>query len=95
MVSVRLLRKEVVGQAVLTIFFSRFLIKYVSRDEVALLGRGNGGIVEIRNSIANFEEDSPLFGFLRYRRRNVLIKYVPESCSRLVQGKTSSMVATG
>lgn len=65
----------------------RFLLKYSSRDEVDLLGRGNGGIVEIRNAIASYEEPSPLFGFLRYRRRNVLIKYVPEDCSRLVQGK--------
>lgn len=66
---------------------SRFLLKYTSRDEVDLLGRGNGGIVEIRNAIANHEEPSPLFGFLRYRRRNVVIKYVPEECSRLVQGE--------
>ena len=66
----------------------RFLLKYVSRDEIELLDRGNGGIVEIRKGIANFEEPSPLFGFLRYRRRNVLIKYVPDECSRLVQGKS-------
>jgi hypothetical protein len=66
---------------------NRFLLKYISRDEIELLGRGNGGIVEIRNKIASFEEPSPLFGFLRYRRRNVVIKYVPEDCSRLVQGE--------
>lgn len=42
--------------------------------------------MEIRNAIAQGEEDSPLYGFLRYRRRNVLIKYLPEECSRLVQG---------
>jgi hypothetical protein len=42
--------------------------------------------VEIRNKIEEFEETSPLYGFLRYRRRNVLIKYMPEDCSRLVQG---------
>lgn len=51
-----------------------------------LLEKGAGGIVEIRNAIAQYEESSPLFGFLRYRRRSVLIKYVPEDCSRLVQG---------
>ncbi|KAH6680475.1 hypothetical protein B0J14DRAFT_470929 [Halenospora varia] len=66
-----------------------FLLKYVSRDEVELLGKGNGGIVEIRNAIAAYEEPSPLFGFLRYRRRNVLIKYVPEDCSRLVQARVT------
>ncbi|CZR56982.1 uncharacterized protein PAC_06871 [Phialocephala subalpina] len=66
-----------------------FLLKYISRDEIELLGRGNGGIVEIRNAIAQYEEPSPLFGFLRYRRRNVLIKYVPEECSRLVQARVT------
>lgn len=71
------------------ITFYRFLLKYISRDEIEILGRGNGGIVEIRNAIAQYEEPSPLFGFLRYRRRNVLIKYVPEECSRLVQGEFS------
>lgn len=69
--------------------YHRFLLKYVSRDKVELLGRGNGGIVEIRNAIAQYEEPAaPLFGFLRYRRRNVVIKYVPEECSRLVQGES-------
>jgi hypothetical protein len=66
---------------------SRFLLKYASRDEVELHGKGNGGIVEIRNAIAQLEEPEPLFGFLLYRRRNVVIKYIPEECSRLVQGK--------
>ncbi|KAH9216117.1 hypothetical protein DL95DRAFT_131344 [Leptodontidium sp. 2 PMI_412] len=66
-----------------------FLLKYASRDEIELSGRGNGGIVEIRNAIAQFEEPSPLFGFLRYRRRNVVIKYVPEECSRLVQARVT------
>jgi len=65
---------------------SRFLLKYTSRDEVELLGRGNGGVVEVRNAVAEYEEKSPLYGFLRYRRRNVIIKYLPDDCSRLVQG---------
>ncbi|KAL0931389.1 gpi-anchored cell surface glycoprotein [Colletotrichum truncatum] len=70
-----------------------FLLKYASRDDVELLGRGNGGIVEIRNQIAQYENEnedhSPLFGFLRYRRRNVIIKYLPEDCSRLVQARVT------
>ena len=71
--------------------YRRFLLNYVARDQVELLGRGNGGIVEIRNTIAQYEEPAaPLFGFLRYRRRNVVIKYVPEECSRLVQGELLS-----
>ncbi|KAK3692156.1 hypothetical protein B0T22DRAFT_5720 [Podospora appendiculata] len=66
-----------------------FLLKYANRDEVELLGRGNGGIVEIRENITQQEGASPLYGFLRYRRRNVLIKYIPEECSRLVQARAS------
>lgn len=52
-----------------------------------LLGTGNGGIVEVRNAIAAHEDPTPLFGFLRYRRKNVILKYVPEDCSRLVKGR--------
>ncbi|CAK7205745.1 hypothetical protein SEUCBS139899_008524 [Sporothrix eucalyptigena] len=66
-----------------------FLIKYASRDEVGLHGRGTGGIVEVRNAIAQYEEASPLYGFLRYRRRNVIIKYLPDNCSRLVQARVT------
>ncbi|KUI65285.1 hypothetical protein VM1G_01035 [Cytospora mali] len=62
-----------------------FLLKYASRDEVQILAQGNGSLAEMRNSITNYEETSPLYGFLRYRRRNVIIKYVPEGCSRLIQ----------
>ena len=62
----------------------------MTRDEIDVLGRGNNGILEIRNAIASYEEPSPLFGFLKYRRRNVLIKYVPEGCSRLIQGAYAS-----
>ncbi|KAH6603606.1 hypothetical protein Trco_008381 [Trichoderma cornu-damae] len=66
-----------------------FLLKYSSRDEVELLDKGNGGVAEIRNSIASFEEESPLYGFLRYRRRNVIVKYLPEDCSRLIQARVA------
>ncbi|KAF4998016.1 hypothetical protein FGRMN_3468 [Fusarium graminum] len=66
-----------------------FLLKYASRDEVEILNRGTGGVVEVRNSVAEYEETSPLYGFLRYRRRNVLIKYLPEDCSRLIQARVA------
>ncbi|TLD30686.1 hypothetical protein PspLS_02118 [Pyricularia sp. CBS 133598] len=66
-----------------------FILKYAGRDVLELLGRGNGGIVEIRNAIAQYEDPSPLYGFLRYRRRNVIIKYLPEDCSRLVQARVT------
>lgn len=66
-----------------------FLLKYASRDEVELLSRGSGGVVEVRNAVAEYEEKSPLYGFLRYRRRNVIIKYLPDDCSRLVQARVT------
>ncbi|UKZ96950.1 uncharacterized protein TrAFT101_011720 [Trichoderma asperellum] len=66
-----------------------FLIKYSSRDEVELLDKGNGGITEIRNAVEGFDEESPLYGFLRYRRRNVIVKYLPEDCSRLIQARVA------
>ncbi|KAL7626658.1 hypothetical protein AAE478_003432 [Parahypoxylon ruwenzoriense] len=66
-----------------------FLLKYANRDEVELFSRGSGGIVDIRGSIAKYEEISPLYGFLRYRRRNVILKYLPEDCSRLVQARAA------
>ncbi|KAI1417474.1 hypothetical protein F5Y13DRAFT_58729 [Hypoxylon sp. FL1857] len=66
-----------------------FLLKYANRDEVELYNRGNGGIVDIRGAIAKYEETSPLYGFLRYRRRNVILKYQPEDCSRLVQARAA------
>jgi hypothetical protein len=71
------------------IFVFRFLLKYASRDEVELLGRGSGGVVEVRNNVTEYEDTSPLYGFLRYRRRNVLIKYLPEDCSRLIQARVA------
>ena len=62
----------------------------MSRDEVSLLGSDKGGISEIRRAIEQYEEKSPLFGLLGYRRKKVLIKYVPEGTSRLQQGTMPS-----
>ncbi|CAD0097865.1 unnamed protein product [Aureobasidium mustum] len=61
------------------------LVKYISRDEVALLGSGKAGLSEARNAILQYEELSPLYGLIVYRRRKVLVKYVPEGTSRLLQ----------
>ncbi|KAK6852079.1 hypothetical protein PG995_012204 [Apiospora arundinis] len=66
-----------------------FLLKYASRDEVELHSRGTTGVVEMRTAISQYEEESPLYGFLKYRRRNVIIKYMPEGCSRLVQARAT------
>lgn len=60
----------------------------MSRDEVALLERGTGGVPEVRNALDKYEETSPLYGFLQYRRRKVVLRYMPEGLSRLIQGKS-------
>jgi len=70
----------------LLIWQYRFLLKYTSRDSVDIFTRGTGGATEARGAIATYEEKSPLYGFLLYRRRKVLIKCVPEGTSRLLQG---------
>lgn len=46
----------------------------------------------MRNGVADYDETSPLYGFLKYRRRNVIIKYIPEGCSRLIQGLSHSLI---
>ncbi|KAL2800436.1 hypothetical protein BJX66DRAFT_332013 [Aspergillus keveii] len=66
-----------------------FLLRYVSRDEVALHERGTGGVPDVRNAIENYEECSPLYGFLQYRRRKVVLSYLPEDLSRLVRARTT------
>ncbi|KZZ99574.1 hypothetical protein AAL_02146 [Moelleriella libera RCEF 2490] len=65
------------------------LLRYEGRDEVKVLSRGSGGIVEMRKAIADYEETSPLYGLLKYRRRSVVIKYLPEDCSRIIQARVA------
>ncbi|KEQ73710.1 hypothetical protein M436DRAFT_72120 [Aureobasidium namibiae CBS 147.97] len=65
------------------------LVKYVSRDEIALLGHGQAGLSEARNAILQYDELSPLYGLVVYRRRKVLVKYVPRGTSRLLQARTT------
>ncbi|KAF2723708.1 hypothetical protein K431DRAFT_17040 [Polychaeton citri CBS 116435] len=66
-----------------------FLLKYVSRDSVELLSRGKGGVHECRNAISKYEDLSPLYGLIIYRRRKVLIKFIPGGTSRLLQARTA------
>lgn len=63
-----------------------FLLKYTSRDSVELLSRGKGGVHEARTAIGQYEDPSPLYGLIIYRRRKVLIKFIPHGTSRLLQG---------
>ncbi|EDU48390.1 conserved hypothetical protein [Pyrenophora tritici-repentis Pt-1C-BFP] len=66
-----------------------FLLRYTSRDAVEVLTRGTGGAGEARAAVAQYEEKSPLYGLLLYRRRKVLVKYVPEGTSRLLQARVA------
>ncbi|KAL4930814.1 putative GPI-anchored cell surface glycoprotein [Aspergillus undulatus] len=66
-----------------------FLLRYVSRDEIALHERGTGGVPDVRNAIEGYEESSPLYGFLQYRRRKVVLSYLPEDLSRLVRARAT------
>jgi len=70
----------------LTISQYRFLLKYASRDTIELLGKGTAGVSETRLAVEEYEEKSPLYGLVQYRRRKVILKYVPEGTSRLLQG---------
>lgn len=70
----------------------RLLVRYSSRDAVELHGRGNGGVVEVRSTIEQYSEKSPLYGFVQYRRRRVVLKYVPEGTSRLLQGQRKIVI---
>ncbi|KAF2126529.1 hypothetical protein P153DRAFT_369225 [Dothidotthia symphoricarpi CBS 119687] len=66
-----------------------FLLKYTSRDAVEVLTRGSGGVGEARTAVAQYDETSPLYGLLLYRRRKVLVRYVPEGTSRLLQARVA------
>ncbi|ODM18025.1 hypothetical protein SI65_06813 [Aspergillus cristatus] len=76
-------------QSALTEAGGWFLLHYTSRDEVALLSRGTGGVPDVRNAIDGYEEASPLYGFVQYRRRKVVLSYLPEDLSRLVKARTT------
>jgi hypothetical protein len=43
-------------------------------------------VSEARLAVEKYEEKSPLYGLVQYRRRKVVLKYVPEGTSRLLQG---------
>ena len=65
----------------------RFIVKYVTRDTVELLKKGNGGVAEARGAVQSYEEKSPLYGLVHFRRKKIILKYVPDGTSRLLQGK--------
>ncbi|KAK5078853.1 hypothetical protein LTR64_002729 [Lithohypha guttulata] len=79
---------EVIAQALQNVSTEAggwFLLRYASRDTVALLNGGTGGVSEARRAIQGYEEKSPLYGLVHYRRKRFILKYVPEGTSRLLQ----------
>lgn len=64
----------------------------MSRDTVEVLAQGKAGVTEARASMLQYDELSPVYGMMMYRRRKVLIKYIPEGTSRLLQGMSGFLV---
>ncbi|EWC48165.1 hypothetical protein DRE_02269 [Drechslerella stenobrocha 248] len=65
-----------------------FLMKYESRDDVGLLDKGTSAVKDMRDLISQQPDDSPIYGFIRYRRRNILIKVVPDATSRVLKARS-------
>ncbi|TGZ84820.1 hypothetical protein EX30DRAFT_367960 [Ascodesmis nigricans] len=65
-----------------------FWLKYTTRDEVELLTSGSNGAEGMRLAAYTQPDDSPLYGFIKFRRRAVLVKYVPEGTSRVVKARS-------
>jgi len=76
-------------------FNSRLLLKYASRDEVELLGLDTNGVVGLRDAVASWEETTPLYGFMRYRSRSIVLKYLPEACGSLARGELGTVATPG
>lgn len=57
-----------------------------------VLKKGTGGVQEVRGVIQQYEEKSPLYGLVQYRRKKVVLKYVPGGTSRLLQGMSGCTI---
>lgn len=61
---------------------------YISRDHLGILAQGVDGYNGAKSAVTNYTEKSPLYGFLSCRGRKIVLKYMPEGTSRLLQGPT-------
>lgn len=68
--------------------YDRVVLAYSSRSALCLRGQGIG-LPDLRKHLE--EEDEVLFGFLRFRRRGIVLQYTNPECSRVVKG-TSSLI---
>lgn len=77
---------------------TRFMLRYETRDTVAVLAHGSKGLQEMRDTAMTYyssESDiKPLFGFTQFRRRKVLIRLVPDDVSRLFKGRRPLVPST-
>ena len=64
----------------------RLVLAYSSRSALCLRGQGIG-LPDLRKHLE--EEDEVLFGFLRFRRRGIVLQYTNPDCSRVVKGTAS------
>ena len=61
----------------------RLVLAYSSRSTLTLRAQGIG-LPELRKQLE--DEDEVLFGFLRFRRRGIVLQYTNPDCSRVVKG---------
>jgi len=61
----------------------RLVLVYSSRSTLALRAEGMG-LPELRKELE--DEEEVLFGFLRFRRRGIVLQYTNPDCSRVVKG---------
>ena len=60
---------------------------YTSRSALELRAQGVG-LPDLRKQLE--EEEEVLFGFLRFRRRGIVLQYTNPDCSRVVKGSPST-----
>ena len=61
----------------------RVVLGYSSRSTLSLRAQGIG-LPELRKQLE--DEKEVLFGFLRFRRRGIVLQYTHPDCSRVVKG---------
>lgn len=61
----------------------RVILSYTSRSALSLKAQGIG-LPDLRKQLE--DEDEVLFGFLRFRRRGIVLQYTNPDCSRVVKG---------
>ena len=70
----------------------RVVLGYSSRSTLSLRAQGIG-LPELRKELE--EEKEVLFGFLRFRRRGIVLQYTHPDCSRVVKGAFSPFLDKG